>query len=71
MTDRIISLTVMLEKEIREDDVQNIVRAIEMIRGVGMVEPGIVADSTFYIAREQAKAELVKQMISIIKPGGV
>lgn len=37
MTDRVQVLTVVLDERYRTDDVENIVRAIEMVRGVAGV----------------------------------
>lgn len=65
MTDRIHSLTVSLEREIREDDCESIVNAIKAIRGVLCVK-NEVADSSFYTARQQAKRDLQNRMRKIL-----
>jgi len=39
MTDRIKGLTVILDKDYREDDVEVIVQAISLLRGVQQVVP--------------------------------
>lgn len=57
MTDRIKGLTVSLEKDIREDDVQPIVDAIIMIRGIADVKLH-VTNPDDYMARKQVKEEL-------------
>lgn len=44
MTDRFNALTVVLDREIREDDAEFILNAIRMIKGVQHVE-GIVPDN--------------------------
>jgi len=54
MTDRIHSLTVVLEKNIRVDDVQCVVDAIKMVRCVSEVVP-LVADGEAYMAESRAK----------------
>jgi len=41
MTDRIKGFTVTLEKDIRIDDVEIILNAVRMIRGIAHVEPSI------------------------------
>lgn len=64
MTD-IHSLTVSLERDIREDDCESIINAIRAIRGVLRVE-GVVADIQFYTAREQAKFDLQKQLREVL-----
>jgi hypothetical protein len=55
MTDRINALIVVLADDIREDDVQPLLDAIALLRGVVRVEMH-VADLDAYIAKEQAKA---------------
>ena len=42
MTDRVKGFTVTLEYDIREDDFQRILEAVEMIQGVLHVEPELV-----------------------------
>ena len=65
MTDRINSVTVVLERDIRIDDAQRIIDAIAMVSGVIKVEVGVV-NSGDYIARERAKAELRTQIYKLI-----
>jgi cell division protein FtsX len=67
MTDRFNALTVVLDKNIREDDAQAIISAIMQLRGVASVE-GNVADPMSYIAKEQAMHELRDQMMDILFP---
>lgn len=42
MTDRFHAFTVVLDRDIREDDAEPIVAAIKMIKGVQSVEPHVV-----------------------------
>ena len=67
MTDRIHSLTVTLERDIREDDLDQITNAIKMIKGVLSVAEH-VADSASYMAEMRARAELGKKVMDIIYP---
>ena len=39
MTDRFKGFLITLEKEIREDDAENIITALKMIKGVQLVKP--------------------------------
>lgn len=57
MTDRVNKLTVVLEKDIRIDDVQSLIDAINHLKGVAAVTPGIV-DSTTAIARMRVGNDL-------------
>jgi len=56
MTDRVYALTVVLEKNNREDDVQRLADAIGMFAGVLAVEKN-VADIALYTATERARGE--------------
>lgn len=67
MTDRVHALTVILEREYRVDDVETIVNAIKMVRGVLKVEEHIT-DPDFYAAREQAKYELQQELRDVLWP---
>jgi len=56
MTDRVRRLTVVLDGDYRDDDVESIVEAIKMIRGVARVEQHVV-DAQDHIARTVVRAE--------------
>jgi hypothetical protein len=57
MTDRIKGFTVTLENDIRIDDVEEIMRAIRMIRGIANIEPS-VSTSDDQMNRQRIKYEL-------------
>jgi hypothetical protein len=57
MTDRVKGFTVTLEKDIRIDDVEVIMQAIRMIRGIADVEP-CISTGDDYINRKMVKHEL-------------
>jgi len=57
MTNRLHSLTVVLDHDIREDDAEPILNAIRMIRGVIDVS-GNVASSASYMAEQRAIEQL-------------
>ena len=67
MTDRYHSLTVVLEKDIRDDDAEHILNAIRMIRGVASVA-GEVADMNSHMAEERARQELGDKLFDVIYP---
>lgn len=56
MTDRIRTLTVTLDKDYRDDDVQSIVSAIQHIKGVALVETRVV-DVDELVARSAVRAD--------------
>ena len=69
MTDRYHSLTVVLQKDIREDDAPAIMNAIGMIRGVAAVD-GCVANVTTHMAEERARRDLAEKVLSVLRGGG-
>lgn len=67
MTARITHLTVVLEKPKREDDVQFLVDAIRMFRGVLNVTK-VECTSEFYSESYRIKAELHRKLFDVIHP---
>ncbi len=65
MTDRVKGFTVTLEQDIRIDDVEAILNAVKMIRGVAHVEPSI-STSEDHFARERVKMEMREKIWRII-----
>ncbi len=65
MTDKFHSLTVVLEKDIREDDAEPIINAIRMVKGVLTATPHI-ADVNFTVAQSRARRELRKALAQLI-----
>ena len=57
MTDRFNTLTVVLEKDTRDDDAESLLQAIRHMRGVLSVS-GNVAEPTHYMAEERARSDL-------------
>jgi hypothetical protein len=66
MTDRIHSLQVILAKDIREDDAEDLVKLLMLIRNVVGVKRN-VADSVSHMAEERAKMELKEKLFDIVK----
>lgn len=67
MTDRYHTLTVVLDKEIREDDAEGLIQAIGWMRGVLSVT-GKVADLDSHMAVERARRELGEKLWEILYP---
>jgi hypothetical protein len=67
MTDRLRGVIVTFEKDIREDDAQPLLVAIEQLRGVLSVKP-IVATIDSHISEERAKHELGQNVLKVIYP---
>lgn len=67
MTTRFNSLTIVLEKEIREDDAEHLINAIKMLRGVLSVEGDVIYRET-YIAEERALQKIRDQITPFLYP---
>lgn len=67
MTTRHNALLVVLDHEIREDDLEHTLRAIKMIRGVLSVVPSSSCDTHDVIAaKEQLRYELLASIREVI-----
>lgn len=69
MTDRYNTLTVVLEKDMRDDGAEVLLAAIRQLRGVLSVS-GNVADPAAYMAEERAKRELGEKLWQVLYPKG-
>lgn len=67
MTDRIHSLTVILDKDYRDDDVKVISNAIRMIRGVIEVKEH-VADLNSKMAEAMAESRMRTKIFELLYP---
>lgn len=67
MTDRINALTVVLDQDIRTDDVEPLVRAITQFRGVQSVNTHVVELSD-HIAFTRARVDLGTKLWRILYP---
>ena len=67
MTDRVRSLTVILDRDMRDDDVECVVAAIEMVKCVQAVELGPVNDIDTYIARSVAVTEVRSALLEALE----
>jgi hypothetical protein len=66
MTERHIAYTVTLKEPIREDDSENIINAIKMIKNVRSVVPE-VEDVHDYWTKENVKFEIMQKLINIVQ----
>lgn len=65
MTDRFNTITVVLEKEMRDDDAEATLAAIRQIRGV-LDAKGNVSDMTEWMAETRARRELGEKLLAIL-----
>jgi uncharacterized membrane protein len=61
MTDRYHTLTVVLGTDIRADDAEAIINAIQQIRGV-ISASGVVADPVSHMAVERARRDIADRL---------
>jgi hypothetical protein len=67
MTDRYYSLTVALEKDMRDDDAEPIINAIKMIRGVLEVK-GNISGLEMWTAEERCRREIGEKLLKVVFP---
>lgn len=67
MTDRVHSLTVVLENDVRADDLVPLIQAIEQLRGVLAVKQH-VTDIVTVMAQERARRELGEKLWAVLYP---
>ena len=65
MTDRIHSFTVVLERDIRTDDAQDLQNALMKFRGVLDVQPA-VADIGDHVARVRVRSEIAQRLLKVL-----
>lgn len=67
MTDTVHSLIVVLDNDIRTDDVQSIIDAIKMMRRVIDVSP-VVSDMRSHMAETRARTDLADKLWKVLYP---
>ncbi len=65
MTDRYYALTVVLEKDMRDDDAECVIEAIRMIKHVKNVKP-LIANPHTWMAEERARNEIAKKLWAVL-----
>lgn len=66
MTDRVKGFIVTLEKDIRIDDVEPLMNAIRMMRGIADVAPS-VTDISDHMAQARVKSEIREKFLKFWK----
>lgn len=67
MTDRYGALTVILDRDIREDDAEHLMNAIRMMRGVAEVKGEITENLATAIERSRLTRQLTEKLYGVIK----
>lgn len=65
MTDRYITLTVALDRDIREDDADVLISAISMLKGVLAVS-GNVVDAQAWAIEERIRRDLYNKLYAVL-----
>ena len=65
MTDRINAIVVVLENDIRDDQIESLYHAIEQMRGVLSVT-GNVTDINTMVVKQRLWQEMINKLFSII-----
>lgn len=65
MTNRLNSLTIVLEQDIREDDAEQLIAAVRMFRGVLSVTPN-VSELSDHVAEQRVRRELGEKLWAVI-----
>jgi hypothetical protein len=68
MTDRVHSLTVILEKDIRVDDIEPLIQAIQQFRGVLEVTTKVATGDSM-MAEWRARHDLGQKLLKLIQMG--
>jgi len=69
MTDRYHSLTVVLDKDLREDDAEVIISAIKCLRSVVSVTGNVsVADYDLHVAQVRARMDIIDKLNEALYP---
>ncbi len=66
MSERLKGVTVVFEDDIRDEDAQAIINAIQMVKGVLHVEPSLSTHDDF-MARVRVKSEMAEKIFDVIK----
>lgn len=66
MTDRVHSLTVVLDKDIRIDDIEPLIDAIKLFNHVIEVSPNI-SDPNAFMAETRVKRKLVDKLFKVLQ----
>lgn len=67
MSDRYHSLTVVLEKNMKDEDAKSIIEAIGWMKNVLSVTP-VVADPASYMAESRARHDLAEKLWKVLYP---
>lgn len=68
MTDRVSALTVVLEHDIRVDDIEPLLTAIRQLRGVLSVRTEVISGLDIHIAESRVRTRVIKGIFDLVDP---
>jgi hypothetical protein len=66
MTDRIHSITLVLEENMRDDDAESLIEACRHFRGV-IAANGNVADPSDFMAEQRVRIDLERKLFDVVR----
>lgn len=67
MTDRLKGVLVTFKRDIREDDAESIINAIQMVKGVMSVKP-VPSNFDTHMAEERVRREIYDKIFKLVYP---
>jgi len=67
MTDRLKGVIVTFKEDIREDDAEAILNAIQMVKGVLTVKP-LISNYDQHIAEDRVRHEIYQKLFDVVYP---
>lgn len=67
MTDRVRYLIVELDHDMRDDDAQNVINAIEMVKCVRRAELGNPLTAMNHVERQVVRGRIINELIELVK----
>ncbi len=71
MTDRVQNLTVFLKEDLREDDAEELLRAISLLKGVSHVQLGEPVDNEDFLARQRVYNDVRWALLDVLRIEGI
>jgi len=66
MSERAVALTVVLERDMKDEQCHSIIKAIEMVKGVIKVSTE-KPDSSYYAAKMQVRNEMLQKVVQLFQ----
>jgi hypothetical protein len=64
------SLTVVLERDMSEEELVPLMSALNLVRGILAVKGGPADSATEYVASQRVRREITNQLFAVVFPAG-